>query len=340
MRTSLLNLVVYAADEAGAEEASHTIAGLDRDHPSRALIIIASPSEDESRIEARCAAHCHVAAGLEQHVCCEEVLLKVSGRAAGHLHSIIAPLLVPDLPAYVWWTGPLPRGRHLFEELMENADRFIVDSGLFRHPTHGLRRVAELCEETPGCAVGDMNWARLEPWRDVLLLHGGDAAMRAYREAVSSVEIAYTGGPDTPVPSQAFLLVGWLAARLGWDASSPAVDRDVVTLGPAPGTPGPGPVRVRLIPREAPPGPGDLLRVRLQDHQGAAISVMRADDPLYLEVEVRTPDYSQRQLVLTAAPDPGEMLAAELDDLPGEGTEYEEALQKALPLIRALDVAH
>ena len=70
MRTSLLNRVVYAADEDGAEEASRTIDGLTRDHPSRALIIIANPSEDESRIAARCAAHCHIATGLEQQVCC------------------------------------------------------------------------------------------------------------------------------------------------------------------------------------------------------------------------------------------------------------------------------
>ena len=40
LRTSLLNLVVYAPDEARAYEASQTIAGLTRDHPSRALIIV------------------------------------------------------------------------------------------------------------------------------------------------------------------------------------------------------------------------------------------------------------------------------------------------------------
>ncbi|HET9475899.1 MAG TPA: glucose-6-phosphate dehydrogenase assembly protein OpcA, partial [Dehalococcoidia bacterium] len=200
LRTSLLNLVVYATDEHGAEGASRVIDELTRDHPSRALVITTAPSEDESKIEARCSAHCHIAAGLEQQVCCEEIMLNVSGRAAGHLHSIIIPLLVPDLPVYVWWTGPLPRGRHLFEELMEIADRVIVDSGHFRHPTHGLRRVAELCGDSPGCEVGDLNWARLAPWRDLLLLHGGEPGLRAYREAVSAVEIAYAGGEAEAVP--------------------------------------------------------------------------------------------------------------------------------------------
>ena len=338
IRTSLLNLVVYATDGQGAEEASGVIDELTRDHPSRALVITTAPSEDASKIEARCSAHCHIAAGLEQQVCCEEIMLKVSGRAAGHLHSIIIPLLVPDLPVYVWWTGPLPRGRHLFEELMEMADRVIVDSGHFRHPTHGLRRVAELCGDAPGCEVGDLNWARLAPWRDLLLLHGGEPGLRAYREAVSAVEIAYAGGEAEAVPSQAFLVAGWLAERLGWDTSAPAADGRRVTLRRAN-----SPVTVSFLPRQT-DGPwvgrGALLRARLEDEQGAALTIKRSDDSMHLDVEVRSPDYSQSQRFRVEAPTESEMLAAELDDLPGSGSDFERALQKAMPLIHLLDVAH
>jgi len=333
MRTSLLNLVVYAADPEGAREASQTIDGLTRDHPSRAIIILAEPSGEESRIEARCEAHCHIAAGLAQQVCCEEVMLDVRGPAASHLHSIIIPLLVPDLPVYVWWTGPLPRGRHLFEELMESADRFIVDSGHFRHPTHGLRRVAELCESTPGCAIGDINWARLTPWRDLLTLHGGDPGMRAYREAVTAIEVAYAG-VQAVVPSQAFLLVGWLAERLGWDASSPEKDGGLALRR------GNTAIAVRFLAREAALDHGSLLRVRLEDEAGAAITIKRSDDPLHLEIEVRTPDYTHRQSVRVEQPGPSEMLASELDDLPGQNGEFERALDRAMPLIRTLDIEH
>ena len=336
LRTSLLNLVVYAPDEARAYEASQTIARLTRDHPSRALIIVPTPSDSESRIDARLAAHCHVASGLEQQVCCEEVLLNVAGRAANHLHSIIIPLLIPDLPVYVWWTGPLPRGRHLFEEMMESADRFIVDSFRFRHPTHGLLRVAELCVETPGCAVGDINWARMRPWREALLRHGGEPGMRAYRDAATAVEIAYSDGEEGRLPSQAFLLIGWLAERLGWDATAPQAEdgRRVVLHRDG------QPVTIRLEAREARPDHGSVLRVRLEDEQGASLSIVRPDDPLHLEVEVRTPDYDHRERIRLDPPEAGEMLAAELDDLPGQSSEYEQVLRRALPLVRALDVGH
>ena len=338
IRTSLLNLVVYATDERGAGEASRVLDDLKRDHPSRALIITAAPSEDESRIEARCSAHCHVAAGLEQQVCCEEVMLNVTGRAAGHLHSIIIPLLVPDLPVYVWWTGPLPRGRHVFEELMEIADRFIVDSGRFRHPTHGLRRVAELCGDAPGCEIGDLNWSRLSPWRELLLLHGGEPGLLAYREAVTAVEIAYAAGEAAAVPSQAFLLAGWLAERLGWETSTPALDDRRVRMRR-----GSSPVFISLLPRQtdgASVEPGALLRARLEDEHGAALTIKRTDDSMHLEIEVRTPDYSHSQRVRAEVPTESEMLAAELDDIPGQNSEFDRALQKAMPLIRLLDVDH
>lgn len=336
MRTSLLNLVVYAADRQGAENASGVIDGLTRDHPSRALIIVASPSQDESKVEARCSAHCHVAPGLEQQVCCEEVMLDVSGPAAGHLHSIIIPLLVPDLPVYVWWTGPLPRERHLFEDLMESADRFIVDSGHFRHPTHGLRRVAELCGDGAGHAVGDLNWARLAPWRELLLVHGGEPSLRTYRESVAAVEIAYAGDEATLVPSQAFLLAGWLADRLGWKTTSPVTGlgrRISVRRGASP-------VSMSFLARSASLAPGSLLRVRLEDEHGAALTIKRSDDPMHLEVEVRTPDYSHQQRARIEPAAESEMLAVELDDLPGRRTEFESSLQKAMPLVRALDITH
>jgi hypothetical protein len=152
---------------------------------------------------------------------------------------------------------------------------------------------------------------------------------------VTAIEIAYAGAADAPVPSQAFLLVGWLVLRLGWDASAPSVEAGRILLRG-----GQVPVSVRLLARESPLEPGILLRARLQDEQGAAITIMRTDSPLHLEVEVRSPDYDYRERVRIEAAAPSEMLAAELDDLPGQSNEYEQALQTAMPLIRALDVAH
>jgi hypothetical protein len=230
IRTSLLNLVVHAADEESALDASQTIAGLAGHHPSRTLIVIPRPSEGRSRIDAQLAAHCHITAGLEQQVCCEEVTLSVQGPAAHHLHSVIIPLLVPDLPVYV----------------------------------------------------------------------------------------------------------GWLSARLGWQTAGAAAQGEGRLTLRHDGRE----VAVRLAPKpyeglEA----GWLLSIRLERPAGAgraSVSIARADDPLHLAIEIRDPDYRREDRVRIEPCDPGQMLAQELDDVPGHDPEYKPALERALPLIEAL----
>ncbi len=340
IRTSLLNLVAYAANEEAAREASQTIAGLTGHHPSRALIVIASPSESESRIDAQLAAHCHIASGLEQQVCCEEVVLNVQGRAANHIHSIIIPLLVPDLPVYVWWTGPLPRGRHLFEEMLEAADRFIVDSARFRHPTHGLSRVAHLCAETPDCAIGDLNWTRLAPWRQLLAQHSDTPDVRQYMDSIERLEISYVAGPTQHLPSQVFLLLGWMAERFGWATRGLQVrDTSHLTLHQD----GRWISVVFTSEQDAYLETGSLLAVRIHGNaEGAdvSLSIGLTEEPLHVAIEVKTPDCQMEERVRIEAADPGEMLAAELDALPGQSTQYEHILERVLPLIDALDTAH
>src|SRR3990170_7347940 len=52
IRTSFLNLVVYAADEESARHASQVIAALPGYHPSRSLIMVARPSAGGARVDA------------------------------------------------------------------------------------------------------------------------------------------------------------------------------------------------------------------------------------------------------------------------------------------------
>ena len=337
IRTSLLNLVVYAADEGVARHAAQVIAGLSSRHPSRALIVVAKPSAAESRIDVQLAAHCHVSAGLQQQVCCEEVTLKVSGRAAHHLHSIIIPLLVSDLPVYIWWTGALPRDPHIFEEMMGAADRFIVDSARFARPAEAMARLARLCTERPICAVGDLSWGRLAPWRQLLAQHCDTPDLRPCLEPVTSVEIRFAeGGRRQKQPSQLFLLLGWLAARFGWETEGVSVGKSGGSLIlPSRG----GRVAVSVGAGATCEGlePGWLASVSLRGggEQGhASLSINMTDDPLHLAVHIEEPDTVLEGRVRIEACDEGEMLARELDTF-GHDAEYEEALRRALPLLEA-----
>ena len=332
IRTSLFNLVVHAADGRAAREAGQVIAALPSHHASRAIIAVTKPSEARSRIDANLAAHCHLSPGLQQQVCCEEITLRLTGRVAYHPHSIIVPLLVSDLPVYVWWTGELAHNAHILEEMMGNADRFIADSARFSRSGDGLGRLAQLCRERPNCGVGDLNWSRLTPWRQALAQYGQMPDMRRRLEPITAVEIGFTKGGRQRPPSQALLLLGWLAARLGWETGQPS-------------RPGSGGgftmlsgrhrVSVNVRPREGCPGmkPGSVSAVRLQGRQRdrASLSITMVDDPLHLTLR-REGDQEVRQERVRIEPcGEGEMLARELA-AQGQDSEYEEALRRAVAL--------
>jgi len=337
IRTSLLNLVVHAADEKAARRASQVIAGMPSHHPSRSIIVVTKPSAAQSRIDAELSAHCHVSPGLEQQVCCEEVVLRVRGRAAEHLHSIIIPLLVSDLPVYMWWTGPLLGLTHVLEEVQGSADRLIADSARFADAASGLGQLVQLSGERPLRGIGDLNWDRLTPWRQLLMQHWQAPNLRPYLEKVDAVEIAFAESGHQAQPSQAFLLLGWLAARFGWNTEK------ISRAGPGGGftiDAAKGAVSVRMAPAAGCPDlePGWLVSVLLRGRgkgERASLSIGRTGDPMHLAVRIEEPERVLEGRVRIEACDEGEMLAQELD-MVGRDLQYEHALGRALAILRAL----
>ena len=214
-------------------------------------------------------------AGPERQVCCEGVTLTVQGRAVHHLHSIIVPLLVPDLPVFFWLTGDLPADRHLIEEMVDNADRFVVDSAQFLTPADSLLRLAGLCADHPACAVGDFNWARLSPWRSLSAQLFDAPPFASSLKTLSRVEVEYSlAAPSRANLSQALPLIGWLAASLDWRPQGQSSSRKLWHLQAKQ-----GPVTVRLAGRRFPGvEAGSLTSVRLSAPD-AEFFVRRTDDP-------------------------------------------------------------
>jgi glucose-6-phosphate dehydrogenase assembly protein OpcA len=332
MRTSLMNMVVYTQHDEGAAHASRVIEDLASHHPSRALVVVARPSDDESHIEAQLAAHCHIT--QEDHnICCEEVMLHVSGRAAAHLHSVIVPLLVPDLPVYVWWAEQLPDDPHLFLELMEAADHMIIDSAQFPHQLDGIEHLAPLTDKHSHPVLGDLNWNRAAPLRELIQRQRQVAVVRHHLSTVKSVEVRYAGdAPD--VSAQAVLFVAWLAGELGWDtrtatsagAEHLAIRHDGRDLD------------LFIKPLKYPTvDDGTIVSVKVAcESQGARalLTVSRTADPHHLTMRTEHMDDVAEDHFRIEPLLPGTLLLRELDR-PLRDPEYQRVLLAAVPLIRA-----
>ena len=76
-RASVLNLIVTVPDEPSAGRVVETMMGLGFRHPSRAIVLVASPGATGPTVDAAVSAHCHAAHEDEEQVCYEEVVLTV-----------------------------------------------------------------------------------------------------------------------------------------------------------------------------------------------------------------------------------------------------------------------
>lgn len=239
LRASVLNLVVVTDEEsaAGITESVSKIAG---QYPSRAIVLISDP-EGEASVDVGLSAFCHVRGGGGAQVCAEQITIHAEGPPAGHLDSLAGPLLLPDLPVFLWYPGEFSPASPEFAGVAGLADRIILDSAASGDCEASLREIAGLLEDPGTPAIGDLQWVGLSPWRSLIAHMFGSPERAGELEKLRSVEVLYA--PDGE--SRALLLTGWLASALGWrlvDAVNAGSDHEVRFAGPS------GEITVELSP--------------------------------------------------------------------------------------------
>ena len=214
LRASVLNLLVVT-DEDSAPGVTESVSGLANRYPSRAIVLIMDP-EDEEDLDIRVSAFCNVRGGGGAQVCAEQVTINVSGPPAEHVESFAGPLLVPDLPVFLWYPGEFSPSSPEFPGMAELADRLIIDSAASGDAEASLRELAGILGDEDVPAIGDIQWVALSPWRSLIsdLFSFPERARKL--DEVYEVEVLYTPSGEC----RALLLVGWLASALGWKPAS------------------------------------------------------------------------------------------------------------------------
>jgi glucose-6-phosphate dehydrogenase assembly protein OpcA len=217
-RTSVLNLIVTAADQAASDRILDILLSLGARHPSRAIVLRADPNAEGDTLDARIRTHCRDGDNDGGRICFEQLALSVRGEAARHLDGIVAPLVIHDLPTDVWWPGDPPFNDAIFNQLVEIADRLVVNSADFGDLAGGLKRLGVIRRRS---GVGDIAWERLAPWQELTAQFFDAPRFRRYLPNLSRLRIKYAVG-DTPAggtrspEAGALLYAGWIATRLAW----------------------------------------------------------------------------------------------------------------------------
>jgi glucose-6-phosphate dehydrogenase assembly protein OpcA len=178
-------------------------------------------------------------AGEGRQICTETIRIQLKGPRAAAPASVVQPLLLPDLPAFLRWRGLPPFGAPELEQLVDVVDRLIVDSTEWPDLPESYRGLVDIFDRV---AVSDIAWARTSRWRPMLAsLWPGIAGVKRIRV--------------TGTAAQAQLLAGWLRSRLqhGVELEQEPSDRLVgVDLDgkPAPFPPGDPPSGADVLSEE------------------------------------------------------------------------------------------
>lgn len=198
-----LNLIVAPAASAAASAAEGALDGLGAHSPSRTLAL---RRHGVDRLDAELVIESELpeAAG-RVGVSHDRVTLTADDSRLEHAASLLAPLLLSDLPTVLWLPelgSPIPD-----HGLLDRAQQVLVDSTT--GDASDLRRLGEL---TRSARVHDLAWGRLEYWRAATAAAFEPGERRALLPRVARLDIRYEGDA---LPA-ALLLAGWVAARAGW----------------------------------------------------------------------------------------------------------------------------
>jgi glucose-6-phosphate dehydrogenase assembly protein OpcA len=305
-RASVLTLVAVAQTTRQQGEIAQVLNEMAVYHPSRTLILLAQQERESLKLEATVSASLDTSAG--RRITNEQVLLHAHGPVAEHLASIVAPLVLPDLPVMLWWPGRPHFHSRLFRELVDLCDRLIIDTEEDFDPQRDFDSLLEVAHRPHArAAIGDFNWARLLPWRQLTAQFFDPLTMRPWLRAIERIEISCG---DTGSHARSILLAAWLRARLKpLDVQPP----------------------VRLIPEPGPVGTHRLSLLASQAGDQARFCIVsRPPDTVETELQIGSQSYPGRT-VRKATRSTAELLAMELVETK-EDPYYEEAVAEAIAL--------
>jgi len=191
MTLGMVLTLIIVTDEAAQYDAIRSANQAAREHPCRILAVIARKPKADSRLDAE------IRVGEASPG--ETIVLRMYGPLGQHADSVVAPLLVPDVPVVTWWPDGAPE-IPAKDPLGALAQRRVTDTAAAESPRQALAALADAYQ--PGDT--DFGWTRATPWRSLLA-----ATLDQPHPRVTAGEIA--AEQDNPT---ADLIAAWLSRRL------------------------------------------------------------------------------------------------------------------------------
>ncbi|NDD58106.1 MAG: hypothetical protein EBZ47_02480 [Chlamydiae bacterium] len=214
MRASLFNLIFYSNKSPRDEYIRKITQKIIEKFPARIFFISSDITSKENSIKT--AVSIMSAEQGEFDVTCDVIEVSTTAATENQVPFIILPHIVPDLPIFLLWGEDPSSSSPLLQELEKFATRVIFDSETAKDLNIFAKSILSIQDKSK-CEIADLNWARLESWRDFLSAFFKDNQLFNQLKKTHQLIIKYNA-QQTPffchTHIQSIYLQAWLATRL------------------------------------------------------------------------------------------------------------------------------
>jgi glucose-6-phosphate dehydrogenase assembly protein OpcA len=280
-RASHINFAIFTDRMETVNANTQLIAEIAAEHACRAILIFANPDAPEPAAKAWISAHCHLVGKGERQICSEQITFQLDGDMLTALPSIVFSHLDSDLPLYFWRQGEFRRP--LNEKLWSRVDRLLYDSADWKNPVEQFAIVREIGTFTETRTIlCDLNWTRLVGTRFALAQLFDHSCVLAHARKIHRISIS------SSQRLAGLLLLGWIAAQLGWRHQSLLGKQSFVSQDG------------RTIEFEITETPGEVISRCAFESDGATFGITREPGSAYYHAKVCGDDSCEAPMLVAA----------------------------------------
>ncbi|HEU0122837.1 MAG TPA: glucose-6-phosphate dehydrogenase assembly protein OpcA [Bryobacteraceae bacterium] len=208
VRACSMTLLVVTTGDGDEQDLAGTLGDLMHSHPCR-YIVLRLVDTPEPEFAARVFAHCQLAFGRRQQLCCEQIEFTATRDRIPDFYAVALGLTVADLPVLLWVRDARLLAEPELAQILPLARPLIVDSAQFVDAKSGLADLEK--RRQAGWRIKDLAWSRLTVWRETIAQMFETSGCRNLVNRVDRIEVK---GRFGPTGSDVQYLAAWLSERV------------------------------------------------------------------------------------------------------------------------------
>jgi len=225
-RASLFNLIFYTQKNNRTAYVQKLAQKVIEKFPSRVIFIAVDKQSKEEFLKTEVSILSSSHGDFD--VACDYIQIEASGASISRVPFVVLPHILPDLPIYLAWAEDPSQDDPLFDQLHTFASRLIFDSETTDNMPRFCTSILQHYK-TEHTDIADLNWARLESWRDLLSMAFYSEENLDRMQHAKKITLTFNAQESQffcHTRIQSLYLQAWIACQLNWEFKAAQFEKE------------------------------------------------------------------------------------------------------------------